>query len=168
MIKDEIIVNKIFPPLDDLYILLKQMQKALKTEIDDNDYVVGRKQLYFIFMHETMHAFITRKAHWIYNLPEDETDFTDEVVARIVIDDLIKELNIYEKVDLIYDNHINHRKELPKYGYNLTPNQYDGIEKEYYNKYSTERDIDGFCHYVHDQYKKLGIRRKEDFSYKQN
>ena len=95
MIKDKIIVNKIFPPLDDLYILLKKMQKALKTEIDDNDYVVGRKQLYFIFMHETMHAFITRKAHWIYNLSEDETDFIDEVVARIIIDDLIKELNIY-------------------------------------------------------------------------
>ena len=75
MLKDEIIVNKIFPPLDDLYILLKQMQKALKTEIDDNDYIVGRKQLYFIFMHETMHAFVTRKARWIYDLSEDETDF---------------------------------------------------------------------------------------------
>ena len=168
MLKDEIIVNKIFPPLDDLYILLKQMQKALKTEINGNDYVVGRKQLYFIFMHETTHAFITRKARWIYNLSEDETDFIDETVARIVIDYLIKELNIYEKVDLFYDNHINHRKELPKYGYNLTPEQYDEIEKEYYKKYSKEKDINVFCLYVHDQYKKLGIRRREDFSYKQN
>ena len=81
---------------------------------------------------------------------------------------MIKELNIYEKVDLFYDNHINHRKELPKYGYNLTPEQYDEIEKEYYKKYSKEKDIDGFCHYVHDQYKRMGIRRREDFSYKQN
>ena len=119
-------------------------------------------------MHETTHAFITRKARWIYNLSEDETDFIDETVARIVIDYLIKELNIYEKVDLYYDNHINHRKELSKYGYNLTPEQYDEIEKEYYKKYSKEKDINVFCLYIHDQYKKLGIRRREDFSYKQN
>ncbi len=168
MSKDDIIVKKIFPPLDDLYMLLKKMQKVLNVEINEEDFVIGKKQLFYIFMHETMHAFISKKAHWIYDLAEYETDFIDEVVARIIIDDLIKELNIYEKLDLFYENHINHRKDLPKYGYNLTPEQYDGIEREYYRNHSKEKDINGFCHFVHDEYKRLGIKRREDFSYKQN
>ena len=166
--KDDLIINKEFPPLDDLYILLKQMQKALKIEIVDEDYVVGRKQLFYIFIHETMHAFIAKSAKWIYDLHEDEIDFIDEVAARIIIDDLIKELDIFNKLDLYYENHINHRKELPLYGYNLSPEQYDFIEVEYKEKYSKNKDIDSFCKYIHKMYKSLGIFRRIDFSYKMN
>jgi hypothetical protein len=166
--KNQIIFNKDFPPLDDLYILLEQMQNSLKVDIEEENYIIGRKQLFYIFMHETMHAFIAKSAKWIYDLTEDETDFIDEVAARIIIDDLIKELDIYRKVDLYYENHVNHRKGLVKYGYNLEPEQYDAIEEYYKKVYSKTKNIDEFCHYVHSEYKRLAIRRKEDFSYKMN
>ena len=43
------------------------------------------------------------------------------------------------KVDL-FDNHINNRKKLTKYGYNLTSEKYYGIGKEYYKQYSKKID----------------------------
>ena len=166
--KNEFIINKVFPPLDDLYNLLQNMQSYFNTEISEEDYIVGRKQLYYIFLHETMHAFVAKKAKWIYDLCEDETDFIDEVAARILIDVIIKEMCIYNKMDLFYENNVNHRKELQLYGYNLTEEQYDKIETEYILKYKEQKDIDSFCKKIHKQYKELGIKRRADFSYKLN
>jgi hypothetical protein len=104
MNKDEYISSKVFPPLDDLYLLLRSLENILGTEIEEKDYIIGRKQLYYIFLHETIHAFISRKAHWIHELKEDETDFVDELVVRVIIDDVIKKLNIYNKMDTYYEH----------------------------------------------------------------
>ena len=38
--------TKTFSPLDDLYELLHSLEKTLETEINDEDYIIGRKQLY--------------------------------------------------------------------------------------------------------------------------
>ena len=95
MDKDKYISTKIFSPLDDLFVLLHSLEEIFKTEINDDDYIIGRKQLYYIFMHETMHAFIAKKARWIHELQDDETDFIDELAARVIIDDVIKRLKIF-------------------------------------------------------------------------
>ena len=108
MDKENYKINKIFSPLDDLYNLLKMLEESLGTEINDEDYIIGRKQLYYIFLHETIHAFITKKAKWVHELKDDETDFVDELVTRIIIDDVIKRLNIFEKMDTYYEHYVKH------------------------------------------------------------
>jgi hypothetical protein len=157
-----------FEPLDDLYSLLNRLEQYYGFDIETKDYIVGRKQLYYTFIHETLHAFIGKAAKWIYDLTEDETDFIDEVAVRIIIDDILKRFDIYKKVDLFYHDNVNHRKELSLYGYNLTPEQYDDIEKEYNKRFSDKKDIDHFCKYIHEKYKEYGIKRREDFSYDKN
>lgn len=166
--KDSFITKKIFAPLDDLFMLLKAMQGALDMDILGDDYVVGREQLYYVFMHETMHAFIGKASPWIYKLHEDETDFIDETAARILIDDLLTQLKLFGKVKLYYDNHINHRKELSYYGYDLSPEDYDRMEKHYHEAFSKTKDIDGLCHNIADQYRELGMKRRDGFTYKMN
>ncbi len=166
--KDAFINEKEFAPLDDLYLLLKAMQGTLKMEIDGADYIVGREQLYYVFMHETMHAFIGKAAPWIYKLNEDETDFIDESAARILIDDLLGQLGLFDKVRLYYENHVNHRKELNYYGYDLSPEHYDEMEKRYRDAFAATKDIDSFCRYLSGRYHELGMKRRDGFSYKMN
>jgi len=107
--KDKFIIEKDFPPLDDLYLLLKHLQNSLNEEIEDKDYVIGRKQMYFTFLHETLHAFIRKKAPWIFSLTEDETDFIDELAVRFLIDDYLADPEIYKKVDEYYRDFVRHR-----------------------------------------------------------
>jgi len=131
MEKDKYISQKIFPPLDDLYVLLNSLKKTLGVEISDENYIIGRKQLYYIFLHETIHAFITKKARWIHSLEkDDETDFVDELVARIIIDDIIKRLNIFEKMDTYHNHYVNHSKEMSLYAYPLSEEEYKMLGEE--------------------------------------
>jgi translation elongation factor EF-Ts len=167
MIKEKYIMEKSFSPLDDLYVLLESLEKTLQSEINDEDYVIGRKQLFYTFLHETIHAFITKKAKWVHELDEDETDFIDELATRIIIDDVIKRLNIFEKMDTFYEKYVHHKNELELYGYKLSENNYNKIEEEWYKKYSKENNIDAFCRYLLEYYKnnKTEIGREEDFKY---
>jgi hypothetical protein len=109
--------QKQFGALDDLYVLLEQMESTIGVEISDKDYIIGRKQLFYVFLHETMHAFITKTSRWIHDLPEDETDFVDELVVRVVLDDLIKDLDLLPKIDTFYENNIDHKTDLKHYGF---------------------------------------------------
>ncbi|MDR0512202.1 MAG: hypothetical protein LBG93_03770 [Treponema sp.] len=167
MEKNKYIINKIFPPLDDLFILLQLLEKSLETEINEEDYIIGRKQLYYIFLHETIHAFITKKAKWIHELKDDETDFVDEAAVRIIIDDVIKRLNIYPKMDTYYENNFNHKTDLKLYGFKLKEENYLKLEEEWYKKYSKENDINGLCKYLLEYYRyNLNeIGRDKDFKY---
>ena len=54
---------KKFEPLDNLYKLLEQMEQTLGISISSKDYKIGRHQLFYIFLHETTHAFITAALH---------------------------------------------------------------------------------------------------------
>ena len=167
MDKENYKINKIFSPLDDLYNLLKMLEESLGTEINDEDYIIGRKQLYYIFLHETIHAFITKKAKWVHELKDDETDFVDELVTRIIIDDVIKRLNIFEKMDTYYEHHVKHKIGLINYGYKLSEDEYMKLEEIWYKKYSKENNIDGYCKYILEYYRnninKIG--RDKDFKY---
>jgi hypothetical protein len=167
MKKDKYILTKIFSPLDDLYILLKSLEKTLETEINDEDYIIGRKQLYYIFLHETIHAFITKKAKWIHELKDDETDFVDEIVVRIIIDDVIKRLNIFDKMDTFYEQNVNHKNELKLYGYKLSEEEYNKLENEWYKNYSKDNDIEAFCKYVLEYYRNNFGRIGRDKNFKQ-
>lgn len=162
------ILIKNFEPLDDLYFLLESMEKILNIKITSDDYIIGRKQLYYIFLHETAHAFITKAANWIHKLKEDETDFVDEVVVRILIDDLIKKLNIYEKLDLYYENHVDHKTELKYYGFNLAIENYLEIENVWILNYAKSFRIDDFCKYVLEYYRNNyeKLKRDDNFKYK--
>jgi len=167
MDKENYKINKIFSPLDDLYTLLKMLEESLGTEINDEDYIIGRKQLYYIFLHETIHAFITKKAKWVHELKDDETDFVDELVTRIIIDDVIKRLNIFEKMDTYYEHYVKHKIGLINYGYKLSEDEYMKLEEIWYKKYSKENNIDGYCKYILEYYRnninKIG--RDKDFKY---
>jgi hypothetical protein len=167
MNKDKYILTKIFSPLDDLYILLQSLEKTLETEINDEDYIIGRKQLYYIFLHETIHAFITKKAKWIHELKDDETDFVDEIVDRIIIDDVIKRLNIFDKMDTFYEQNVNHKNELKLYGYKLSEEEYNKLENEWYKDYSKDNDIEAFCKYVLEYYRNNFDRIGRDKDFKQ-
>lgn len=159
-------ISKEFGPLDDLFDLLQMIEKALNIEIDDSDYKVGREQLFYTFMHETIHAFITKSSPWIHDLAEDETDFVDEVVARILIDDLLEKLDLHSKVKLYYDNHIDHKTELKYYGFPLDSEEYFLLEKEWSKRFSENYQINAFCEYVLDYYRSNEkIKRPESFSY---
>jgi hypothetical protein len=167
MDKDKYVITKIFPPLDDLYILLHSLEKTLETEINENDYIIGRKQLYYTFLHETIHAFITKRAKWIHELEEDETDFVDELVVRIIIDDVIKRLKIFCKMDTFYENNVNHKNELFLYGYKLTEDEYDRLEEEWNKNYSKENKIEEYCKYILEYYRNniYKIGRDKEFKY---
>jgi hypothetical protein len=167
MDKYKYIISKKFPPLDDLYVLLHSLEETLGTEINDEDYIIGRKQLFYIFLHETIHAFITKKAGWIHKLKDDETDFVDELAARIIIDDVIKRLNIFDKMDTFYKNNVNHKNELELYGYKLPEEEYISLEEEWYKNYSKKNDIEGYCKYVLEYYRNNfdRIGRDKDFEY---
>ena len=148
MDKDKYIVSKIFSPLDDLFELLQSLENSLRTEINDEDYIIGRKQLFYIFLHETIHAFITKKAKWIHELNEDETDFVDELAVRVIIDDVINRLNIFHKLDIYYENNVDHKNELKLYGFKINEEEYKILEKEWYENFSKENDIEGYCKYL--------------------
>ena len=167
MDKDKYIVSKIFSPLDDLFILLQSLEKSLGTEVTDEDYIIGRKQLYYIFLHETIHAFITKKAKWIHELNEDETDFVDELAVRVITDDIIKRLNIFHKLDTYYENNVDHKNDINLYGFKVNEEDYILLEKEWHEKYSKENNIDGYCKYLLEYYRnnfeKIG--RDKDFKY---
>ena len=153
--------------MDDLFILLQLLEKSLETEINEEDYVIGRKQLYYIFLHETIHSFITKKAQWIHELKDDETDFVDEVAVRIIIDDVIKRLNIYPKMDTYYENYINNKTDIKHYGFKLKEENYLKLEEEWYKKYSKKNDINGFCKYLLEYYRDNfnEIGRDKDLKY---
>ena len=168
MEKDRFIIEKIFSPLDDLYLLLKYLQENLDEEIEDEDYIIGRKQIYFIFLHETLHAFIRKKAPWVFVLSEDEIDFIDEVAVRLLIDDYLGNSEIFKKVEEYYKDFVRHRTDLRRYGFNLIPNDYDSIKKKYIERFSKSKDINGLCIYLKNIYIELGIKRKEGFSYSRN
>lgn len=166
MEKDNFILEKVFPPLDDLYLLLKKLQKNLNEEIEDEDYCIGRKQMYFTFLHETLHAFIRKKAPWVFILSEDEIDFIDELAVRLLIDDYLTDSEIFKKVDDYYKDFVRHRTDLKHYGFNLLPEDYDKINMVYIKNYSKNKDINGLCIYLKEMYIELGIKRKEGFTYK--
>jgi len=159
--------SKKFPPLDDLYSLLYLLEKTLETEINEEDYIIGRKQLYYTFLHETIHAFITKKARWIHKLKDDETDFVDELVTRIIIDDVIKRLELYDKMDTYYEGNIHHKNEMKYYGFKLPEEEYNKLETEWYKKYSKENKIEDYCNYILEYYRnninKIG--RVQNFKY---
>jgi hypothetical protein len=166
MIKNEYISTKVFPPLDDLYLLLQSLEKTLDTEISEEDYIIGRKQLYYIFLHETMHAFITKRAKWIHELKDDETDFVDELVARIMIDDIIQRLGIFDKMDTYHQHYVNHEKDLQLYGYKLAEGEYDILRKEWLENYSKENKIEEYCKYTLEYYRKNFDRIGRDPNFK--
>jgi hypothetical protein len=167
MNKEKYFIEKEFGPLDDLYILLESLENTLQAEITDEDYIIGRKQLFYTFLHETIHAFISKKARWIHELNDDETDFIDELATRIIIDDVIKRLNIYEKMDTFYGKYVHHKKEIEIYGYKFNEDRYNEVEETWNKTFSKENDIDGFCKYVFEYYKnnKEQIGREKDFEY---
>lgn len=167
MTKNEYICTKIFPPLDDLYILLHSLEKTLETEIGEEDYIIGRKQLYYIFLHETIHAFITKKARWIHNLKDDETDFVDELVVRIIIDDVIERLKIFDKMDTYRQHNVNHERELQSYGFKLAEGEFIKLQKEWIENYSKENKIEEYCKYALDYYRNNfdRIGRDQNFEY---
>ncbi|MDR1220083.1 MAG: hypothetical protein LBK73_10830 [Treponema sp.] len=167
MAKDKYIIEKQFPPLDDLYVLLKLLENTLETKINEDDYIIGRKQLYYIFLHETIHAFVTNKAGWIHELKADETDFVDELAARIIIDDVIKRLSIYNKMDAYYERYVHHNKELELYGFKITEEIYNKIEQKWYKDCSEKNDIDTFCKYILEYYRNniKEVGREKDFEY---
>ena len=158
--------RKYFPPLDDLFELLQSLEKIFKIEITENEFKIGREQLFVTFMHETIHAFITKKAPWIHDLKDDECDFVDELVVRILIDDIIVKLNLFNKINPYFQSNINHKKDLKNYGFNLKPEEYEGLELKWHQTFSKEMDIDGFCKLVLNYYNcNETIKRKNDFSY---
>ena len=168
MDKDKYIGTKLFSPLDDLFVLLHSLEEIFETEITDDDYIIGRKQLYYTFMHETMHAVITKKARWIHELQDDETDFVDELVARVIIDDVIKRLNIFDKMDTYYKDYVNHKAELKYYGYKISEEEYGKLEEEWYKNYAKENKIEEYCKYILEYYRDNfdRIGRDKDFEYK--
>lgn len=163
--KDKFITEKNFPPLDDLYLLLKFLQEKLGIEICDSDFVIGRKQMYFTFLHEALHAFIRKKASWVFDLSEDEIDFIDEVAVRFLIDDFLLDSEIFKKVDEYYVDFVRHRTDLKLYGFNLLPEDYDKMYAEYIQSYAHNKDINGLCVYLKEKYYELGVERRNDFSY---
>jgi hypothetical protein len=54
------------------------------------------------------------------------------------------------------------------YGYNFSPEKYDEMEKQYRDAFAATKDIDGLCRYISGQYRELGMRRRDGFSYKMN
>jgi hypothetical protein len=158
--------QKQFGALDDLYVLLEQMESTIGVEISDKDYIIGRKQLFYVFLHETMHAFITKTSRWIHDLPEDETDFVDELVVRVVLDDLIKDLDLLPKIDTFYENNIDHKTDLKHYGFPLEEVEYDKLcgiwKKSFYQGFK----INDFCRYVHQFYlDHEHLKRSASFQY---
>jgi hypothetical protein len=145
--------RKQFGPLDDLFELLEKMEETLGVKISDDDYKIGRQQLFFTFMHETTHAFIYKKAKWIYELNEDEYDFIDEVVVRNILDTLIVKLNLMGKIVPFFNHHVDHKNELVNYGYNFKSDKYNFVSEIWKSKYETDLNISGFCKEVLDYYK---------------
>ena len=160
-------IAKNFGPLDDLYDLLQSLENTLETDINDEDYIIGRKQLYCTFLHETLHAFITKRARWIHELKDDETDFVDELACRIIMDDVIKRLNIFEKMDTYYEHYVHHKKELKLYGYNLSEEEYVKLEKDWYEHYSKDNKIEEYCKFILEYYRNNfeTVGRDKDFKY---
>jgi hypothetical protein len=165
MVNSKLPDNRAFSPLNDLYDLLQMLEERLNIEINDDDYVIGRKQLYFTFMHETLHAFIRKSAPWIFSLSDDEIDFIDETAVRFLIDDFLQDPAIYSKVDEYYHDFVRHKTDLKLYGFNLLPSDYEKMNIEYLKSFSVKKDIDGLCHYLQKKYNELGIEREEGFSY---
>ena len=98
---------------------------------------------------------------------EDKTDFTDEIAVRVIIDDVIKRLNIFDKPDSYYEHDVHHSKELPDYGYKISEEEYKTLSGEWYKNYPTENDIEGYCRYLLHYYRTNieTIGRDKDFSY---
>jgi len=158
--------SKSFSPLDDLFELLQNLEKIFNVTITEKEYKIGREQLFFTFMHETIHAFITKKAPWIHDLSDDECDFVDELVVRVLIDDVIVKLNLNEKINPYFQSNINHKKDLKNYGFNLKIEEYEELEKKWHQLFSQEMDIDGYCKLILNYYKSSDtIKRKNDFNY---
>lgn len=101
----------------------------------------------------------------MFSLPEDESDFIDEVAVRFLIVDKFTEAAIYKKVDVYYKDFVRHRTDLQLYGYNLKPEDYDTMNMAYKENYSKNKDIHGLCIYVKEMYQVLGIKRTETFTY---
>jgi hypothetical protein len=166
MNKHGYICTKVFPPLDDLFLLLQSLESSLGTEIGEEDYIIGRKQLYYIFLHETIHAFITKKAKWIHELKPDETDFVDKLAVRVIIDDIIQRLKIFDKMDTYYDNNVNHEKEMQYYGYNLAEGEYVMLRKEWLEKFYNGNKIEDYCKYALEYYRNNFERLGRDSEFK--
>ena len=118
------------------------------TSIKTEDFIIGKQQLFFTFLHELMHAFITNKAVWIHDLDDDEVDFVNEVIVRVLIDFVIQEFDLKDKVNPYYEVFIHHENDLKVYGHNLEPEAYRSLEKIWYKEYRETLDIDDYCSYV--------------------
>lgn len=160
--------KKHFAPLDDLFELLRSLETYFDTTLRGSDFRVGKEQLAYIFLHEAIHAFIGRKAKWLWTLDEDRLDFIDEVCCRVLIDTYLEEANVFGKVKLFYDNHVDHRKEITHYGFDFTPDEYDRAAEQYRSSFAASRDVEGFCAYLRDLYKQKRLKRRDGFSYKTN
>jgi hypothetical protein len=139
--------------LDDLFILLEQLEQTIGISIVDEDFIIGRQQLFYTFFHEVTHAFITQKARWLYDLPDEEIDFVDEVAVRVIMDGLIKHLDLLEKINPFFEMYLDHKTGVNAYGYNMKVEEYEAMAREWNNKYLAGYDIDGFCRYIHDFYR---------------
>jgi len=148
MSKDNYIVSKICTPLDELYSLLQSLEKSFKVEINEEDYIIGRKQLFYTFLNKTIHAFIAKKAKWIHELKDNETRFVDQLATRVITDDIIKRLNIYPKIDTYYEHCVDHKNELKNYGFRINEDEYKMLEEEWYKNYSKDDGINGYCKYL--------------------
>jgi hypothetical protein len=136
-------------PVQDLCALLENMESTLGCTLRNQDFVIGRQQLFSVFLHEVGHAFITRKAPWIHDLPEKQVDYIDEVLVRIMIHDLVQDLGLAAKLGNHYSpSTAKDLREFPAYGIDISPSEYDSFRNVWKTRYYPTWDLDGMARFL--------------------
>jgi hypothetical protein len=127
---------------DDLSAILKHVEAELDLQLTENDLADGWDDIAHVFLHETCHAALAHAAPWVLDLPDEQHTAVDEVVARLIEDQMARQLGLYVHTP---EQHVH---ELGGYPVHITVEQYTHLRDRWQEQHEPVKDLAGIARYT--------------------
>lgn len=122
--------------------VVQKIDEELNIQLEDKHFADGQEEAIHVFLHEACHAAVLNCAPWIHDLPEQEHTAVDEIMARMLEDEIAQELGMKRH------SAAEHVRELSCYHLLINLQQYNHLRKKWLQIYWPNRDVAGMVHYV--------------------
>lgn len=128
--------------VDSLSAILNHVEAALDLQLTSDDLQEGYPDIAHVFLHEVCHAALAHAAPWVIDLPGEQHTAVDEVVARLIEDEMASSLGMF------VHSPKQHVHELGGYPVRITVTQYGHLRDKWKGQYGPAKDPEGMARYA--------------------
>ncbi len=126
---------------------LRHVEQAWEVKFAQHELDEPSQAAVHVFLHELLHLLLEKKVPWVCDPTSPHLDLANEVVVRILEDELGAVLGLAVHAP---EEHV-HDAALVQSGLPLTPQKYEEWARAWRTTYGPQKDLDNFCHLVADE-----------------